>query len=58
MANINRPKPVGYAFSVIEMEKRDSRTTTRGNALDTTSVEAKMAIPALPTWIEEEDGFL
>jgi len=26
--------------------------------LDTATVEAKMAIPSLSTWIEEEDGFL
>ena len=28
MVKINQPKPVGYPFSIIEMKKRDSRTTT------------------------------
>jgi hypothetical protein len=55
---INQPKPVGHTFSVIEMKKNGSSATTRGNALDTTTVEAKMAIPSLLTWIEEEDSFL
>jgi hypothetical protein len=56
VAQINQPKAVGHSFSIVEMKKRDSRTTTGGNAFDTTTVEAKMAIPSLLTWIEEEDN--
>jgi hypothetical protein len=40
------------------MKKSDRSATAGGNALDTTTVEAKMAIPSLLTWIEEEDDFL
>jgi hypothetical protein len=58
VANINQPKPVGHTFGVIEMKKRDRSATTSSNALDTTTAEAKMAIPPLPTWIEEEDDFI
>ena len=58
VAKINEPKPIGHTFSVVEMKKSNRSATTRGNALDTTTVEAKMAIPSLPTWIEEEGGFL
>ena len=38
------------------MKQRDRRTTTGGNALDTTTIVAKMPLPALLTGIEEEDG--
>jgi len=55
---INQPESVGHTFRVVEVKKRNCSATTRGNALDTTAVEAKMAIPPLLTWIEEEDGFL
>ena len=58
MAKINQPKAVGHSFRIIEMKKRGSSAPTCGNALDKTTVEAKMAIPSLLTWIEEEDDFL
>ena len=58
VANINQPKAVGYPFSIVEMKKCDSRTTTSGNAFDTTTIVAKMPLPALLTGIVEEDGFL
>ena len=54
----NQPKPIGHHISVIEVKKRGSSTTTRGNALDLTTMEANMAIPPLLTLIEEEDGYL
>ncbi len=58
MPKINQPESVGNTFSVVEVKKRNCRATTRGNALDTTTVEAKMAMPSLSAWLEEEDGFL
>jgi hypothetical protein len=58
VAKINQPKAVGHPFNLIEMKKRDSSAPTRGNAFDKSAVEAKMAIPPLLTWIEEEDGFI
>src|SRR5436305_9426778 len=58
MANINQAESVGYPFSIVEMKKSDCSATAGGNALDTATVEAKMAIPSLSPWIEEEDGFL
>ena len=58
VANINQPKAVGYPFNIVEMKKCDRRTTTGGKAFDTTTIKAKMTLPALLTWIEEEDDFL
>jgi hypothetical protein len=58
VTDTHKPKPVGHLFSVTEMKKRGSSTTTRGKALDMTTMEANIAIPPLLTWIEEEDGSL
>jgi hypothetical protein len=40
------------------MKKRHSCATTCGSAFDTSTIEAKMALPSLLTWIEEEDDFV
>ena len=58
MAKINQPNSVGYSFSIVEAKKCDCSATTGGNALDTTSVEAKRAMPSLLTWMKEQDDFL
>ena len=58
MANINQAESVGYPFSIVEMKKSDCSATAGGNALDTATVEAKMAIPSLLTWMKEEDDFV
>jgi hypothetical protein len=58
VAKINQAKAVGYPFSIVEMKQRDRRTATSGNAFDTTTIEAKMPLPALLARIEEEDGFV
>jgi len=58
VAQINQPKSVGHPFRIIEMKKSHSRATTCGNAFNQSAVEAKMAIPSLLTWMEEEDGFV
>ncbi len=58
MANVNQPKAVGHPFGIIEVKKSDSCATTCGHAFDKTTVEAKMAIPSLLTWMKEEDDFL
>ena len=54
----NQPQSIGYPFGIIEMEESDRRTPTGGNAFNQTTVEAKMAMPSLSAWLEEEDGFL
>ena len=58
VANINQPKSVGYPFSIVEVKKRDCSATAGGNTLDKTTVEAKMAIPSLLTWMKEENDFI
>ncbi len=58
MTQINQPKAVGHSFRIIEMKKSDSSATTCGHAFDQSAVEAKMAMPSLLTWIEEEDDFV
>ncbi len=58
VADVNQSKSVGHPLSLIEMKQRGSGATTRGNAFDPTTIEAKMAIPSLLTRIEEKDDFL
>ena len=58
MAERNQPEAVRYPFGIIEVKKRDSGAPTGGNPFDTTAVEAKMAIPSLLSWVEEEDDFV
>ncbi len=58
MAKINQPKAVGHSFRIIEMKKSDCSAPTCGNAFNQSAIEAKMAIPSLLTWIEEEDDFV
>ena len=58
MAKIDQPQSVGYPISIVEVEKRDRGTPTRGNILNQGAVEAKVAIPLLLAWVEEEDDFV
>ena len=58
MAKIDQPQSVGYPISIVEVEKRDRGTPTRGNTLNQGAVEAKVAIPLLLAWVEEEDDFV
>ena len=58
VAKGDQPEAVSLPFGIIEVKKPDSGAPTGGNPLDTTAVEAKMAIPSLLTWIKKEDDFL
>lgn len=58
MAQFNQPEAEGHSFSIIEMKKSDSRTATSDNALNSSTIEAKMATPSLLTRMKEEDDFL
>ena len=58
MAQINQPKAVGHSFRIIEMKKSDSSAPTCSNAFNQRAIEAKLALPSLLTWIEEENDFV
>jgi hypothetical protein len=58
VAQINQSKAVGYSFRIIEMKQCNCRAATCGNAFNQCDIEAKMAMPSLLTWIEEEDDFV